>query len=150
MGAGVNQGGAVRRRRAGSRARNKRTLMSEINVTPMVDVMLVLLIIFMVAAPMMTSGVQVDLPETSAESLPTDEEPLAVSVTADGEIYLNKTQVQFEELVPKLEAIAGARKKETRIFVRGDKAVDYGSVMRVLAHLHKAGFVKVGLETDPT
>ena len=139
--------------RMGSRANRRRTrkkgLMSEINVTPMVDVMLVLLVIFMVTAPMMVTGVQVDLPETSAQSMTADDEPLAVSVQKDGSIFINKMKVPLDELAPKLEAITAAkRKKETRIFVRGDKGTNYGSVITVLAHIHKAGFKKVGLETD--
>ena len=120
---------------------------SEINITPMVDVMLVLLIIFMVAAPMMTTGVTVDLPETSAAPITGQDEPLAVSVTADGKVYIQKTQVALKDLQVKLKAVTG-EKKDTRIFVRGDKTVDYGKIMAVVSEINAAGFGKVALITD--
>ena len=119
----------------------------EINITPMVDVMLVLLIIFMVAAPMMTTGVTVDLPQSNASPVPGQDEPLAVTVTADGKVYIQKTPVQLKELQPKLKAIAG-EKKDTRIFVRGDKSVDYGRIMQVVGEINAAGYNKVALITE--
>jgi len=121
---------------------------SEINVTPMVDVMLVLLVIFMVAAPMMTTGVTVDLPKTSASAISGQDEPLTVSVKQDGKIYIQDTAVAIKELQGKLKAITG-EKRDTRIFVRGDKNVDYGSIMQVVTEVNTAGFKKVALLTDP-
>src|SRR4029079_6998740 len=104
--------------------------MSEINVTPMGDVMLVLLIIFMVSAPLLTVGVPIDLPQTQAQGLEADKEPLAISVNDKGEVFLQNTKIQIEELVPKLKAITEARggSGDERIYVRGDKSVDYGTV----------------------
>lgn len=132
----------------GSRRRNNRVdRFSEINITPMVDVMLVLLIIFMVAAPMMTSGVTVDLPKTSSTPLPGSDEPLVVSVKITGKIYIQETLVPLKELQAKLAAITG-QKKDTRIFVRGDKNVDYGKMMQVVSEINAAGFGKVALITD--
>lgn len=131
----------------GRRRSNRQAAFSEINVTPMVDVMLVLLVIFMVAAPMMTTGVTVDLPKTSASAVPGQDEPLSVSVTLDGKIYLQKTAVALNELQAKLTAIAG-EKKDTRIFVRGDKSVDYGRIMQVVGEINGAGFTKVALITE--
>lgn len=120
---------------------------SEINITPMVDVMLVLLIIFMVAAPMMTSGVTVDLPKASSSPLPGQDEPLAVSVDSSGRVYIQKTPIQLKDLQAKLIAVIG-QKKDTRIFVRGDKNVDYGKMMQVVGEINAAGFNKVALITD--
>jgi biopolymer transport protein TolR len=124
--------------------------MSEINVTPMVDVMLVLLIIFMVSAPLLTVGVPIDLPQTQASSLDqADKEPLAVSVNTEGKVFLQNTEVPLEELVPKLQAIAAARGgNDERIYVRGDKTVDYGTVMKVMGRLSTAGFRRVALVTE--
>lgn len=122
---------------------------TEINVTPMVDVMLVLLIIFMVTAPMLTAGVQVDLPKTQAAPLQGQDEPLVVSIQADGKVFLQKTPVTVEELGAKLQAIAG-EKTDTRIFVRGDRQVDYGQVMHVVGSINAAGFNKVALITEQT
>ena len=122
--------------------------MAEINVTPMVDVMLVLLIIFMVSAPLLTVGVPLDLPQTRAKALNQDKEPLTVSVTATG-VYLQNTEIPVEELVPKLKAIIEARGgTDERIFVRGDKAVEYGAVMKVMGRLSEAGFTRVALVTE--
>lgn len=121
--------------------------MSEINVTPMVDVMLVLLIIFMVTAPMMTSGVNVDLPKTAASPLQGEDKPLSVTVTADGRIYLQNTQLKLEELPMKLTAVVG-EKPDTRIFVRGDKNTSYGNIMRVVSTINQAGFSKVAFLTE--
>ncbi len=132
----------------GGRRRNSRQSgFSEINITPMVDVMLVLLVIFMVAAPMMTTGVTVDLPKTSASPISGQDEPLSVSVSADGKIFLQKTPVALNQLQSKLIAIAG-EKKDTRIFVRGDKVVDYGRIMQVVGEINAAGFGKVALITE--
>jgi biopolymer transport protein TolR len=131
--------------RSGRRAR--RHAMSEINVTPFVDVMLVLLIVFMVTAPLLTAGVPVDLPKTRAQPLGQDREPLSVTVKRDGKVYLQNTPVGADELVAKLTAIA-ANGYDQRIFVRGDKAVDYGRVMEVMGVLSAAGFTHIGLVTD--
>lgn len=140
MGASLGGGGNKRRR-------NRVDRFSEINITPMVDVMLVLLIIFMVAAPMMTSGVTVDLPQANSAPVAGQDEPLSISVTASGKIYIQKTLVPIKELQAKLIAIAG-QKKDTRIFVRGDKNIDYGKMMQVVGEINAAGFGKVALITD--
>ena len=130
----------------GRRARRRRPI-SEINVTPFVDVMLVLLIVFMVTAPLLTVGVPVDLPKTRAQTLGQDREPLSVTIKRGGQIYLQNTPIPEEELVPKLTAIA-ANGYDQRIFVRGDKSVDYGRVMEVMGMLSAAGFTHIGLVTD--
>jgi len=132
-----------------SRRSRRRTthVMSEINVTPMVDVMLVLLIIFMVAAPLLTVGVAIDLPQTQAKSLDQDREPLTVTVNDKGQVYLHNTDVKLDELIPKLRAIAKNGGDE-RIYVRGDKKVDYGTVMRVMGRLSAAGYRRVALITE--
>ncbi len=123
--------------------------MSEINVTPMVDVMLVLLIIFMVSAPLLTVGVPIDLPQTQAKSLDHDKEPLTVSVDDAGKVFLQNSEIPIEELVPKLKAITDARGgSEERVFVRGDRKVNYGTVMRVMGRLSAAGFRRVALVTE--
>jgi biopolymer transport protein TolR len=122
--------------------------MAEINVTPLVDVMLVLLIIFMVAAPLLTVGVPVDLPQTRGPALPQDDKPLSVSIDASGKIFLQETEVGLDELVPRLMAIAKER-PETRIYVRGDKGIDYGRVMEVMGTINAAGFSKVALVAEP-
>ena len=122
--------------------------MSEINVTPFVDVMLVLLIIFMVTAPLLTVGVQVDLPESAADSLPDDQEPLTISINSKGEIYIQEHQVTYQKMVPKLLAIAKNR-TDTRIYVRGDKNINYGRVLELMGTLSGAGFSKVALISEP-
>jgi biopolymer transport protein TolR len=133
----------------GKRRRRRHAIMSEINVTPMVDVMLVLLIIFMVSAPLLTVGVPIDLPQTQAKSLDQDKEPLALSVNDKGKVFLQNTEISLDELVPKLKAIAEARGGlDERIFVRGDRKVDYGTVMRVMGRLSSAGFRRVALVTE--
>ena len=143
MNAGTPAIGGGRRRRA------RRGVMAEINVTPMVDVMLVLLIIFMISAPLLTVGVPIDLPQTQAKSLDQDKEPLTVSMNEKGEIYLQNSQITADELVAKLQAIAQARGgTEARIYVRGDKKVDYGTMMRVMGRLSGAGFHRVALVTE--
>ena len=128
--------------------RSRNEPMSEINVTPFVDVMLVLLIIFMVTAPLLTVGVQVDLPESAADSLPDDQEPLTISVNAKGEIYIQEHLVTYQKMVPKLLAIAKNR-TDTRIYVRGDKNINYGRVLEVMGTLSGAGFSKVALISEP-
>ena len=131
----------------GRRRRNKRHgPMSEINVTPFVDVMLVLLIIFMVAAPLLTVGVPIDLPETQARELNSETQPITISVRDDGKIFLQETEITREELIPKLQAIAKNGYDE-RLYVRGDKATDYGTVMRIMGSLNQAGYRKIGLVT---
>jgi biopolymer transport protein TolR len=121
--------------------------MAEINVTPFVDVMLVLLVVFMVTAPLLTVGVKVDLPRTDSPVIQGQDEPLAVSVDASGQIFVQDTAVEITELARRLVAIT-ANKPDTRIFVRGDKAIDYGRVMEVMGTLNAAGFTKVALITE--
>ena len=122
--------------------------LSEINVTPFVDVMLVLLIIFMVTAPLLTVGVQVDLPESNADTLQSDNEPLEITINSDGNIFVQETEITLKELVPKLIAITDNR-LDTKIYVRGDEVINYGRVMKVLGELSGAGFSKVALITKP-
>jgi biopolymer transport protein TolR len=124
-----------------------RSVMSEINVTPFVDVMLVLLIVFMVTAPMLTVGVPVNLPNSDADSLPDDQEPLTLSINSKGEVFIQDTKVGFSELVPKLLAISKNR-TDTRIYVRGDKNINYGRVMEVMGKLSGSGFSKVALISE--
>jgi biopolymer transport protein TolR len=137
-------GAAIGPRKAG---RQRHRPVSDINVTPMVDVMLVLLIIFMVTAPLLTAGVQVDLPKTEAAPIKGDDQPLSVSIDAQGDIWIQETKVTLDELGPKLQAIT-AQKPDTRIFIRGDKGIDYGRVMEVMGYLGSAGFTKVALVTE--
>ena len=149
MGASVQQsggeGGGGRRRRRSRRAHRP---MSEINVTPFVDVMLVLLIIFMVAAPLLTVGVPVELPRTAATALPgQNEEPLTVTLTADGRIQIQTTDTARDQLVPKLRAIAAERASD-RVYLRADGALSYDAVMQVMGALNAGGFANVGLVTD--
>ena len=122
--------------------------LSEINVTPFVDVMLVLLIIFMVTAPLLTVGVQVNLPESNADTLQSDNEPLEVTINSEGNIFIQETEIILKELVPKLVAITDNR-LDTKIYVRGDEIIDYGRVMKVLGELSGSGFSKVALITKP-
>ena len=146
MGAGVmkKDGGGSRRRRRGGRA----VPMAEINVTPFVDVMLVLLIIFMVAAPLLTVGVPVELPKTAANPLPSEqEEPLTVTITAEGDIQIQTTSTPVDELLPKLRAIAAEREGD-RVFLRADGAVAYEEVMKIMGALNAGGFSNIGLVTD--
>ncbi|MCB5203932.1 protein TolR [Neorhizobium sp. T786] len=141
MSGGAKSGGGGRRRRG-----RRNGPVSEINVTPLVDVMLVLLIIFMVAAPMMTVGVPIDLPETQASAMNADTQPITISVNPAGEIYLQETAINVDEVVPKLEAIATTGYNE-RIYVRGDTTAAYGVVMKVMARISAAGFKNIGLVT---
>jgi biopolymer transport protein TolR len=121
--------------------------MSEINVTPLVDVMLVLLIVFMVAAPLLTVGVPVDLPKAQSKPLQGDQEPLTVTVNQEGKIFLQETQVEIDQLVPRLTAIA-VNGYDQRVYVRGDQAVNYGTVMQVMAQMANAGFTRIGLVNE--
>jgi biopolymer transport protein TolR len=145
MGGGGAHSGAF-----GKRRHRRSPVMAEINVTPMVDVMLVLLIIFMVSAPLLTVGVPIDLPQTQASSLDqADKEPLAVSVNTKGQVFLQDSEVTIEELVAKLQAITAARGGAgERIYVRGDKNVDYGTMMKIMGRLSGAGFKRVALVTE--
>jgi biopolymer transport protein TolR len=134
----------------GKRRGRRRAIMSDINVTPFVDVMLVLLIVFMVSAPLLTVGVPLDLPQSQAKALQQDNEPLTVSVTVDGQVFLQKDQIQLDDLIPKLKAIIDARggNLDNLIYVRGDKKVDYGTMMRVMGRISGAGYHKVALVTE--
>lgn len=142
-----SQGG--RRRRGGKRHRP----MSDINMTPFIDVMLVLLIIFMVAAPLLTAGVPLDLPQTKAAALNIDKQPLTISVKADGKVFLMETEIGRDEIATKLTAVAQANQRagqDERIYVRADKSVNYGLVADVMSTVTAAGYRKVALLTDPT
>jgi len=130
------------RRRGGGR-----TLVSEINVTPLVDVMLVLLVVFMITAPLLTVGVPVDLPKTKAKAIAEAEEPLVISVDAEGKIYIQDTPVDLENLVPRLRAITES-KPDTRIYVRGDKSINYGRIVEVMGTVNIAGFTRVALVAE--
>ncbi len=144
MGAGVQ----AKRSQPGRRSRRRSVMMSEINVTPFVDVMLVLLIVFMVSAPMLTVGVDVELPETAAGALPTEQEPpLAVSILADGRIMIQDLEVPRESLVTKLQSVAAEREGD-RVFVRADQSVSYEVVAQVMGALDAGGFNSIGLVTD--
>ncbi len=139
-----NQSGRRRRRRRGGHANT----MSEINITPFVDVMLVLLIIFMVAAPLVTVGVPVELPETAASALPAEqEEPLTITLTADGLIMVQETEIGMDQLIPKLRAIAAERDSKM-IFLRADGALPYDSFAKVMGALNAGGFSNIGLVTE--
>jgi biopolymer transport protein TolR len=141
--------GSAQTATSGRRRHRRRSVMSEINVTPFVDVMLVLLIIFMVSAPLLTVGVPIDLPQSQAKSLDQDREPLTVSVNGKGQVFLQNSEIKVEDLVAKLEAITQARGgMDERIYVRGDRKVDYGTVMRVMGRLSAAGFHRVALVTE--
>jgi len=133
---------------AKGRRSGRRRPLAEINVTPFVDVMLVLLIVFMVTAPLLTAGVPVDLPKTKAQALSQEREPLSITVKKDGRIYLQNAPVPESELVSKLTAIAQNGYSE-RVFVRGDTSVEYGKVMEVMGMLNTAGFTRIGLVTGP-
>ena len=127
---------------------SRKVPISEINVTPFVDVMLVLLIIFMVTAPLLTVGVQVDLPETSADTLPEENEPLTLTINSKGEIFIQETKVEFEKIIPKILAVSNNR-IDTRIYVRGDKTINYGRVLEIMGMLSGSGFTKVALISEP-
>lgn len=126
---------------------SKRHISAEINVTPLVDVMLVLLVIFMITSPMLVAGVQVDLPKTKASALSGQDEPIAVSIDKFGNIYIAETKIKLEELAKKLSAVAN-EKKDIRIFVRGDKGIDYGRVMQVFGSIKAAGYKNIALVSE--
>jgi biopolymer transport protein TolR len=134
----------------GGRRGRRRAVMSEINVTPFVDVMLVLLIVFMVSAPLLTVGVPIDLPQSQAKALEQNNEPLTVSVKVDGQVYLQNDQIKLDDLVSKLSAIITARggNPNELIYVRGDRKVDYGTMMRVMGRISGAGYHRVALVTE--
>ncbi len=147
MGGGVQKSGGGGGRR-GRHRRGRSAAMSEINVTPFVDVMLVLLIIFMVAAPLLTAGVPIELPDTAASALPTEEEePLTISMTADGKLLIQKEEVIEDTLIPKLRAIAAERTSD-KVFLRADGAIPYERVAQVMGALNAGGFRNIGLVTD--
>jgi biopolymer transport protein TolR len=133
--------------RSSNNHRSKSNLVSEINVTPLVDVMLVLLIIFMITSPMLVSGINVDLPETTSSPISGQDEPLVISINNKGDLYLLETKIDKRYLASKLATIT-KEKKNTRIFVRGDKNVSYGEVVSVVAEIHAAGFSKVALVSN--
>ena len=143
MAISVGNGSGTRQSRRAARYRP----MSEINVTPFVDVMLVLLVVFMITAPLLTVGVPVDLPKTAASRMVGQDEPLVITVRADGKVYIQDTEIELARLIPRLTAIT-ENKKDTRIFVRGDKAVAYGLVMQVMGSVNLAGFDRVALITQ--
>jgi biopolymer transport protein TolR len=148
MGAGVVSSSGGGGGRKGRRSHGKRKPMAEINVTPFVDVMLVLLIIFMVAAPLLTVGVPIELPKTAATSLPQEqEEPLALAIAADGTMALQTVVIDRETLIPKLRAIA-AEREDDKVFLRADGSVPYSTVMEIMGALNAAGFRDIGLVTD--
>ena len=149
MGAGVQRGGKPVKKRRGRQSANRRAPMSEINVTPFVDVMLVLLIIFMVTAPLLTVGVPLELPKSEANALgsSTQKEPLTLSVNNSGKIFLQETEIGLDDLVPKLTAIAKSGYDET-IYIRGDKDANYGALMKVMGKISAAGFRRISLVTE--
>jgi biopolymer transport protein TolR len=146
MGAGGAKAGGYQRRN--SRRRSNHGTMSDINVTPLVDVMLVLLIVFMVAAPLMTTGVPIELPRTQAKQLSTPSEPLTISVQADRKVFIDKTEIALVDLATKLQALA-KNGNEEQLMVRGDTNVPYGAIMEVMGVLNSAGYSKISLVTSP-
>tara|TARA_Y100000817_G_scaffold270471_1_gene228622 strand:+ start:398 stop:814 length:417 start_codon:yes stop_codon:yes gene_type:complete len=128
---------------------SEREPISEINVTPFVDVMLVLLIIFMVTAPLLTVGVQVDLPETSADTLPEENEPLTLTINSKGEVFIQETKIEYNNIIQKILAVSNNR-TDTRIYVRGDKTINYGRVLEIMGMLSGSGFTKVALISEPS
>ncbi len=143
MGASLNTGGGGGRKRRAKR----HTPMHEINVTPFVDIMLVLLIVFMVAAPLLTVGVPIELPQAKGKQLESNKEPLTISVSAGGDVFIGEAKVALAEIAPKLQALAKNGFDE-QIFVRGDKGISYGTVMRVMGRISAGGFKKVSLVTE--
>jgi biopolymer transport protein TolR len=134
----------------GKKRRRRRPVMSEINVTPFVDVMLVLLIVFMVSAPLLTVGVPIDLPQSQAKALEQNNEPLTISVNDQGQIFLQNNEIKLDDLLPKLKAIIDARRGSTNdlIYIRGDRTVAYGTMMRVMGRISGAGYHRVALVTE--
>ena len=132
----------------GAPRRGKRAPMSEINVTPLVDVMLVLLIIFMVTAPLLVTGVPIDLPDSKAKALKSDDTPIQISIDARGQVFIDQKKVAADALPARLAALREARQDEARVYVRGDRALDYGRVMEVVGEVSSAGFKKVALVSD--
>lgn len=141
--------GIQERARRGGGGRRKRRPLGDINVTPLVDVMLVLLIVFMITAPLLTTGVAVDLPRAESSPLPGQDEPLSVTVDAQGRVFLQDSEITLDQLPARLVAVT-QRNKEARIFVRGDRGVEYGTIMGVVSAINRAGFSKVALVTDST
>lgn len=141
MSMGSGGGGGSKRRRS-----RRHVPVSEINVTPFVDVMLVLLIIFMVAAPLLTVGVPIDLPETQAKALNAETQPITISVNEGGKVYIQEDEISQDELLAKLKAVA-TNGYDERIYVRGDKTADYGTVMKIMARISAAGYTRIGLVT---
>lgn len=148
MGMSVGAGGGGRGGRGHRRRGRHHAMISEINVTPMVDVMLVLLIIFMVAAPLLTVGVPVDLPETKAKAMNADTQPITITIDGTGKIFLQETEIPQEELVAKLQAISKTGYEE-RLFIRGDKATNYGAAMEVMGLIQDAGYKNIALLSLP-
>lgn len=138
---GIDMSGKRRRRR------RRYAPMSEINVTPMVDVMLVLLIVFMVAAPLLTVGVPIELPQTHAKPLQGDKEPLTITIDTEGKVFIQETEIEIDKIVPKLIAISEGG-YDQRIYLRGDRRVNYGTVMKIMSTISAAGFKSIGLVTD--
>tara|TARA_Y100001960_G_scaffold313349_1_gene376181 strand:- start:213 stop:641 length:429 start_codon:yes stop_codon:yes gene_type:complete len=130
-----------------NKSARKYQLMSEINVTPFVDVMLVLLIVFMVTAPLLTVGIAVDLPKVKATALTDQKDPLEITIKLDGKVYLGESEVEIENLIPRLEAIT-EQNYESRIYVRGDRVISYGRVMEIISSINSAGYSKVALVTE--
>ena len=148
MGAGIVDRGGAGGGRRNRRNNTSRKPMAEINVTPFVDVMLVLLIIFMVAAPLLTVGVPIELPETAASPLPTEqEEPLTITVAPDGRVFIQSEEIAREQLVTKLRAVV-AERADNKLFIRSDKTVPYGDIMEVMGALNAGGFTEIGLVTE--
>jgi biopolymer transport protein TolR len=123
-------------------------LKSEINITPLVDVMLVLLIVFMIAAPLLSVGVPVNLPKTEAKSLSSQKDPLTVTIDSNGKVFIQEKEIAFDQLATKLNAISENGYKE-KIYIRGDRSADYGKILKVMARINTAGFENIGLVTDP-
>jgi len=140
--------GSSRSHRGGRRRYSRRGLNTDINITPLVDVMLVLLIVFMIAAPLLSVGVPVELPKTDAKSLPSKQEPITITVNQEGGIFLQDTEIELDDLASRLVAIS-ANGYDERIYLRADEASDYGAVMKVMARVNQAGFSNLGLVTDP-
>lgn len=132
-----------------TRRHRKRRLNAEINVTPLVDVMLVLLIVFMIAAPLLSVGVPLELPKTDARSLPSQKEPITISINSVGQVFIQENEIPLVDLTPRLQAIS-VNGYEERIYIRADANSDYGAVMKVIARINQAGFTNLGLVSDPT